>query len=355
MVLFIGVAYAAQIMRERSLDLGRPLEVISQVQEFRLTNQLGKSVALGDLRGQVWIADIIFTRCPGPCVRMSRRMQMIQEALPVHSSVRLISLTTDPEYDTPRVLADYSRRFGADPQRWWFLTGDKPGLVKLAMEGLKLVVQDKAEADREVPEDLFIHSTLMVVVDREGRLRAAFETLPRTDEDTGDTADLEELFGETRDKIIGAAMLLQRENRLLTLQDLPAVNAGLNSLSALLLLAGFILIKRGNKLAHQQCMMGALVSSTLFLACYLTYHAFAGHTTFRDPAWFRPYYLALLFSHVLLAVVIVPLVLMTVFRALRQRFDAHRKIARWTWPLWMYVSVTGVMVYFILYWIFPQR
>ena len=354
LVLFIGVAFSAQKLRERSLDIGRPLHVISQIQDFNLTNHLGQAVTLDDFLGEVWIADIIFTRCPGPCARMSRRMEAIQKALPPTLPVRLVSLTTDPSYDTPDVLQAYGKRYHADPERWWFLTGDEANLGRLAMQGLKLAVQEKEESDREVPEDLFIHSTLIVVVDRQGRLRAAFESLPRAEDDTGDPVNLEDSFGPTRDDIIKVAMLLQRENRLLTLQDLPAVNAGLNGLSALLLLAGFVFIKRGNKVSHQQCMVGALISSTLFLASYLTYHALVGHTSFRDPAWFRPWYLALLVSHVLLAAAIVPLVLVTATRAFRERFEAHKKIARWTWPLWMYVSVTGVMIYFILYWIFPQ-
>ena len=102
-------------------------------------------------------------------------------------------------------------------------------------------------------------------------------------------------------------------------------------------------------------MVGALVCSALFLASYLTYHWFAGRTVFREPAWFRPIYLTLLLTHTVLAVAIVPLILITATRAFREKFEAHKKIARWTWPLWMYVSVTGVVIYFLLYQIFPQR
>jgi uncharacterized membrane protein YozB (DUF420 family) len=102
-------------------------------------------------------------------------------------------------------------------------------------------------------------------------------------------------------------------------------------------------------------MIGALITSTLFLICYLYYHAHAGRTTFTNPGWFRPIYLVILLTHTILAAVIVPLVILTVVPALRQRFDRHRRIARWTWPLWMYVSVTGVIIYLLLYQIFPQR
>ena len=142
----------------------------------------------------------------------------------------------------------------------------------------------------------------------------------------------------------------------MTLHDLPAVNGTLNGLSALFLSAGFVFIKQKKVTAHRNCMISAFATSVIFLICYLTYHIFVHTVTrFRDPAWFKPIYLTILLTHTVLAVVIVPLVLMTLSRALRQRFDQHKKIARWTWPLWMYVSVTGVVVYLILYQIFPQR
>jgi uncharacterized membrane protein YozB (DUF420 family) len=146
----------------------------------------------------------------------------------------------------------------------------------------------------------------------------------------------------------------------MTFTDLPAVNACLNGLCTVLLTAGLIFIKRGNKIAHRNCMIAALVTSTVFLACYLTYHYKMkqvygeAHTKFLEPAWFRPIYLAILLTHLLGAFAIVPLVILTTSRALRERFDAHKKIARWTWPIWMYVSVTGVVIYLLLYQIFPQ-
>jgi len=142
----------------------------------------------------------------------------------------------------------------------------------------------------------------------------------------------------------------------MSVHDLPAVNASLNGLSALFLTAGFIFIRRKNKIAHRNCMIAAFVTSIFFLACYLTYHLTVRTVThFRDPEWFRPIYLTILLTHTVLAVVIVPLILVTLNRARLQRFELHKKIARWTWPLWMYVSVTGVVVYLLLYRIFPQR
>lgn len=147
----------------------------------------------------------------------------------------------------------------------------------------------------------------------------------------------------------------------MNINDLPAVDASLNGLSGIFLIAGYIFIRRKNKIAHRNCMVAAVVTSVFFLACYLSYHLYLaialheGPTLFLHPAWFRPIYLAILISHSTLATVIVPMVVVTIYRAGKGRFELHKKIARWTWPLWMYVSVTGVIVYWLLYVKFPQQ
>jgi len=145
-----------------------------------------------------------------------------------------------------------------------------------------------------------------------------------------------------------------------SIYDLPAVNASLNGLSACFLTAGFIFIRQKKIVAHRNCMISAFCVSVIFLICYLTYHTYLAVALHRGPTrfpdnWFRPIYLTILFTHTILAIVIVPMILITLSRALRERFDLHKKIARWTWPLWMYVSVTGVVVYLLLYQIFPQK
>ena len=141
----------------------------------------------------------------------------------------------------------------------------------------------------------------------------------------------------------------------MTIQDLPIINACLNALATVFLMLGFVHIKKGNKTAHRNCMVSAFLTSAVFLTCYLIYHFSTEVVTkFVEPEWFRPIYLVLLLTHVVLAVVILPLIFITLSRALKERFDQHRKIARWTWPLWMYVSITGVLIYLLLYQIFPQ-
>ena len=138
------------------------------------------------------------------------------------------------------------------------------------------------------------------------------------------------------------------------LSSLPALNALLNGTSAVLLLTGYNLIRRGRMQAHRLMMLAALCTSAAFLASYLYYHAHVGSVHFQGHGWSRPLYFAILVSHTILAVVIVPLVLVALSRALRARYALHKAIARWTFPLWMYVSVTGVIVYFMLYQWFPH-
>jgi uncharacterized membrane protein YozB (DUF420 family) len=141
---------------------------------------------------------------------------------------------------------------------------------------------------------------------------------------------------------------------MMRLSDLPALNAALNGFSACCLIAGLICIRSGRQRAHRAFMLSAVTASILFLTSYIYYHAHAGRTIFQDPAWFRPIYITLLISHTVLAVAILPLIGVTLTRALRERFDRHKKIARLTFPLWLYVSLTGVLIYFLLYQIFPQ-
>jgi uncharacterized membrane protein YozB (DUF420 family) len=135
----------------------------------------------------------------------------------------------------------------------------------------------------------------------------------------------------------------------MSVTDLPALNATLNAISFVLLVTGYVFIRKGQWRRHRACMVAALVVSGLFLSSYVIYHLNVGSVPFRKTGWIRTVYFAVLIPHVILAAAIVPLVLMTVSRALSRRFDKHRRIARWTLPLWLYVSITGVIVYLMLY------
>jgi uncharacterized membrane protein YozB (DUF420 family) len=135
----------------------------------------------------------------------------------------------------------------------------------------------------------------------------------------------------------------------MTVHDLPAVNATLNGISGLLLLVGYVLIRKRQLERHRQVMLAAFATSALFLLCYVVYHAQVGSVRFTRQGIVRPIYFTILVTHVVLAAAVLPLALMTLSRALAARFARHRAIARWTWPIWMYVSVTGVLVYVLLY------
>ena len=136
----------------------------------------------------------------------------------------------------------------------------------------------------------------------------------------------------------------------MTIADLPALNATLNGIAAIFLMAGYLLIRNGAWRAHKACMLGALTTSALFLVSYVIYHYNAGSRPFPGEGGIRIVYFAILITHVILAAAVLPLALITLNHALRSRFEKHVPIARWTLPIWLYVSVTGVVVYLMLYW-----
>lgn len=148
-----------------------PLPVITQLPDFTLTNQNNEPVSLASLRGTVWVADIIFTRCPGPCAQMTRTLAKMQDELPSREQARIVSFTSDPDYDTPAILKKYAARFGANTERWSFLTGKRDEIRSLAVNDFKFVVVEKKPGDRTVPDDLFVHSTYFDLVDKQGRVR----------------------------------------------------------------------------------------------------------------------------------------------------------------------------------------
>ncbi|MEY2410687.1 MAG: hypothetical protein QOF48_3357 [Verrucomicrobiota bacterium] len=173
-----GIVAAFIVVRWREASRREPLPVLFTVSDFSLTNQSGQRFGTADLRGKVWLAGIIFTRCGGPCPRMTQRLADLQALIPATQPVRFVTLTTDPGHDTPPVLDAYARRFKADPARWSFLTGTKAQIVAAAAGSLKLTAVDKDASKMESVNDLFIHSTILVAVDKLGRARAVIETEP---------------------------------------------------------------------------------------------------------------------------------------------------------------------------------
>lgn len=174
-VLILALALVSSNLLPQAGRMQKPLVLAGQVGPFTLTNQFGQPVTLTNLLGRIWIADIIFTRCQSSCLNLTRRMASLQTKIPPPAPVQFVSLTADPDNDTPAILKNYAETHQADSARWQFLTGPKKELYRLAIEDLKFVVVDKTREQREPQEEMFLHSTLFVLVDRQGRLRGCFE------------------------------------------------------------------------------------------------------------------------------------------------------------------------------------
>jgi cytochrome oxidase Cu insertion factor (SCO1/SenC/PrrC family) len=200
LLVVLCLAYALSLMELNHTHRPAALPVIGPVAGFTLTNQDGQVTTLADLTNRVWIADIIFTRCAGSCPIMSKQMESLQDALPPTNRTRLVTLTTDPDFDTPPVLKKYGERYGANSNRWTFLTGTKSEIGRLAANSLKLSAVPVKPEDRQNPADLFIHSTIFVIVDQHARLRGTFET-------QGDGVD----WTNVQPRIIETVKQLERE------------------------------------------------------------------------------------------------------------------------------------------------
>ena len=173
-VLIIGLFLTQGPSKIRQAK-GPPLPRIAQVPPFQLTNQLGKPIGLDAFSGKVWVANLIFSRCPGPCTQMTRAMTEIRDRAGDPSQVAWLSLTADPEFDSPEVLLSYAKKWGADAPDWQFVTGLKSQVRSTAIHGLKMVLVDKEAYQRESEEDLFLHSTRFILVDRAGWIRGVYE------------------------------------------------------------------------------------------------------------------------------------------------------------------------------------
>lgn len=311
---------------------GRDLGVVP---DFALTEATGKSLRRADLRGKVWLATFVFTRCPGICPAMMEVESALQKKLPVRDDLRLVSFSVDPEFDQPSVLEKFAQKHGADRSRWLFLTGDKQQTYDLVRKGFMLGVEEAAPGSDEP----IVHSSKMVMVDGRGRIRGYYDTL--------DESSMTRMLADLDVVLAGQPMV--------DVRVLPGVNATLNGVATLFLVAGYVMIRRGQRKAHIACMILAVTVSALFLVTYLYYHAHAGSTKFAAEGTIRHVYFAILLSHTVLAMVVALwLAPVALYRAARKRYDRHKAIARWTLPVWLYVSVTGVLIYFMLYhWFVP--
>lgn len=305
------------------------------VGRFKLVERSERIVTDRDLAGSVWIAAFVFSRCPTSCPRISKVMKDVQGDL-TGTGVRLVSISVDPDHDTPAVLREFADRYRADPERWLFLTGEKAEVYRLIVDGFLQAVAETPAAERKEGVEAISHSSRLVLVGPSTRLLGVY------DSSDPDAVHRLEARARSLDRI-------QKAARTGLVLRLPPLNASLNALCAILLTIGWGLIRRGKIREHAACMIAAIAVSGVFLACYLVYHYHVGSIPFRGVGPIRVVYLSILISHTILAIVVVPMVAATVSLAALGRFSSHARLARVTFPIWMYVSVTGVIVYLMLY------
>ncbi len=354
-ILVAAVLSLAWAVRSASAPRPAGLSVppgIFPLGDFRLVDRSTRVITQDDFRGRVWVVSFIFTRCPLSCPRISTVMKNLTRRLS-GSDVLLASITVDPDFDTPSVLTEYARRFDAPADRWFFLTASKPAIHELVQARFKLGLQEASPAEKAAGSEVITHSDRLALVE-DGQVVGYF--------DSNDTNSLDALVARA------SRLALPR-----WIKALPTVNATLNGLCAVLLSVGWVLIRRRGTvvrsgtsiqdgpprenrmlhdpavLAHLVVMLTAVAVSALFLTTYLVYHSQAGSTPFPHQGPLRILYFTILLSHTSLAVAVVPLVATTLIRAWRGDYAKHAAIAQVTFPIWFYVSMTGVVIYLMLY------
>jgi protein SCO1 len=298
---------------------------------FSLTDQAGNAVGREQLAGKVCIFSFYFSCCTSMCPKTQETMGKLQERLSGLDDVLLVSVNVYPEHDTAEIIDRYARDHNARPGRWLFLRGSKSEVDALVQGGFKqaLVLDPEGKPGYEVT-----HSPNFMIVDHRGIIRGYANGL--------DPDEVDQAEGVVR--------------RLVQAKYFPSINAALNGACGILLVLGYICIRRRWITAHKCAMLLALAVSAVFLGCYLYYHfvVLDGQPTrFSVEGAVRYLYLGILLSHTLLAVAVAPLALTVTYFGLRDRLARHTRLARFTLPMWLYVSVTGVVVYWMLYHLYP--
>ena len=324
-----------------------------EVGDFALTERSGQTIRKSDLLGKIWIASFEFTRCTMGCPQISATMERLQNDLARDPDVRLVTFTVDPKHDDTKQLREYADRYHADAERWLFLTGQEDEIYRLLDKSFHLPAEKNKDGD---PGNAVAHSPKLVLVDRQGHIRGYFDGRPSTL--APDEAEYEANLRKLKAKVSAL-----EHNAWYLPSDFPRFNATLNACVLVLLVLGYSAIRRRLVRLHITCMLTALSLSVLFLISYGYHHALIKHglaTSFavqtshaNPPAWVGIVYYIVLWTHIPLAGLIVPLALYTAYQGLRGRWARHVRVARWTLPIWLYVAITGVVVYWMLYRLYP--
>lgn len=341
--------------------------------EFSLTDQLGRTVTRESLLGRPWVANFIFSTCPTHCPATLRQMYDLQLRLKT-ADVRLVTITVDPLTDTVERMAELSKAFGADPERWLFLTGGIREIYHVIADGF----QQPMVAN---PMQL-AHSLNLMHVDAAGNVVGQYEFDYQRPKDGEDQLNIlrQVLLGEREtpeaNKFVPSELARALESvkpaspgdsnsAVATpppaaaatppawVERLRTTNAMLNALATVLLVGGLAAVKAGNIPLHKRLMLFAFAVSVAFLACYLTYHGGlkhytgVGHKRYAGAESLATVYYVILWTHIALAATVPVLAIITIRRGLREQWEAHRRIAKVTFPIWLYVSVTGVVIYWM--------
>ncbi|MFT7668087.1 MAG: protein SCO1/2 [Planctomycetota bacterium] len=304
-----------------------------QVADFKLTERRGNEISAKDLLGEPWIAGFIFTRCATVCPALTQELAHVHAALE-GLDAKVVAFTVDPEHDTAEVLSAYAANFeGGIADNWLFLRGDEERTYDLIRSSFMLGIERVDDVD---PGLSVSHSSMLCAVDSLGKIRGYYD---------GTNA-------EGVQAAIGRMRFLAGAPRQVSI--LPTFNAFLNGSAAILLVLGIIAIKAGKRKRHAILMRAAFAVSAAFLISYVYYHttvipAQGGPIRFAGEGAAKVAYLILLTTHVIGAVINLPMVLRTLWLASAERWEDHKWWAKMTFPLWLYVSVTGVVVYLVLY------
>ncbi len=370
-----------------------------ELPEFEFPESAGGTVSRESMKGKRWLANFIFTRCAGPCPLMTRDVSELHRLVAQSNpDFRFVTFSVDPGYDTAEVLQKYAETFRADQERWKFVTGDETAMHDFIRRGFTQYVQPNL-GDLRKPGFEVAHSNRAVLVNEEGvpvasfvmtisedvaKLRRIIEgkgdfpkpdpgltfsatsgenpTVPLTLVPVAEDSDTE---SETTDGNKADDTTLpetpQARNRKIDellptwAANMPTINACLNSACIVLLLSGLGAIKSGNRIRHRNLMIVSFLVSVAFLVCYLSYHEVLYRFTqyrgrgFEGSIWATRVYFTILIPHVILAALVPILALRVFYLAFRERWPEHRRLAKITLPIWLFVSITGVVIYGMLY------
>jgi len=348
----------------------------SIVEDFTFTERSGRTVTRADLLGKPWLACFVFTRCASTCPKVTAAMAELSRAVK-DTDVQLVTITVDPDHDTPEVLSRYAEQFRADLDRWWFVTGDKADTFHLLHGSFGVAAADNPDGP---PGFQVIHSNNIMHVDAEGQVVGKYNAVvpddvvalrrvlvkgmetpekhrfvkPKIGIRIGEEPMAEEL-ATTRPPAADpseepAAEADDGDEEIPDwVKSFPEIDAALNSLATVLLLLGYGLIRARKIIAHRNVMLTAFGVSVVFLGFYLIHHYYTGSKPFLGTGATRVVYFLILITHIFLAAAVPFLAGITIYRGLAGQVEKHRRIAKITFPIWLYVSITGVIIYVMLY------